>query len=90
IWAFLAIRRLARDELTARRRVGELEVRLNETEAAIAAEAHVLIIWRGREDIPDRVMGSMHGAAHVPASAEELLRFESWLEHDSLDALTES
>ncbi len=89
-WGFLAIRRLARDGLTARRRAAELEVRLNETEAAIAAEAHVLIIWRGRDGIPDRVMGSMHGAAHVPASAEELLHFSAWLEHDSVDALIEA
>ncbi|HUR43541.1 MAG TPA: ATP-binding protein [Aestuariivirga sp.] len=87
-WAFLVIRRLTRDELAARRRAGELEVRLNETEAAIAAEAHVLVIWRGREGAPVRVMGSMHGAANVPASAEDILRFPAWLEHDSVDALS--
>jgi signal transduction histidine kinase len=89
-WAFLVIRRLARDEIGARRRVGELEVRLNQAESAIAAEAHVLIIWRGREAVPDAVMGSMHGAAQVPASSEELLNFASWLEHDSVAALSEA
>jgi len=87
-WAVLAIRRLARDELAARRRAAELEVRLDETEAAIAAEAHVLAIWRGRDGEPDRVMGSMHGAAHVPTNPSDLLHFPGWLEHDSVDALT--
>ena len=90
IWAFLAIRSLARDELTARRRAGELEARLNEAEAAIASEAHVLVIWRGRDGVPDRVMGSMHGAAQVPANAGELLHFPNWLEPDSADALSEA
>ncbi len=89
-WAVLAIRRLSRDDFAARRRAAELEVRLNETEAAIAAEAHVLIIWRGRDGTPDRVMGSMHGAAHVPAAASDLLHFPGWLEPDSVSALMEA
>lgn len=90
IWALLAIRRLSRDGLAARRRAGELEARLNETEAAIASEAHVLVIWRGRDGVPDRVMGSMHGAAQVPANAGEILHFPNWLEPDSADDLSEA
>ena len=86
-WAFAAIRRMAREENAARRRIGELEVRLNDAESAIAAESHVLVIWRGRDGVPDRVVGSMHGAAHIPGDAGDLLRFPSWLEHDSADAL---
>ncbi len=87
LWALVAVRRTAREERNARRRIGELEIRLNEAEAAIAAEAHVLVIWRGRDHVPDQIMGSMHGAAHVPASAGELLNFPGWLERDSADAL---
>ncbi|MGH6907277.1 MAG: ATP-binding protein [Aestuariivirga sp.] len=86
-WAFIAVRRMAGETFRVRRRVGELEIRLNEAETAIAAEAHVLVIWRGRDGIPERVMGSMHGAAQVPAKVEELLQFPAWLEHDSADAL---
>ncbi|MGH6821010.1 MAG: hypothetical protein ACREDU_09145, partial [Methylocella sp.] len=67
VWAFIAVRRMAGETFRVRRRVGELEIRLNEAETAIAAEAHVLVIWRGRDGIPERVMGSMHGAAQVPA-----------------------
>src|SRR5438128_2137018 len=48
LWAFLAIRKLARDELKARQRARELESELNEAEAALSAEPHVLIVWRGR------------------------------------------
>ncbi len=86
-WAVMAVRRMARGETSARRRLADLEVRLNEAEAAIAAEAHVLVIWRGRADRPDRVIGSMHGAAEIPVEVDELLNFPVWLEHDSADAL---
>jgi signal transduction histidine kinase len=86
-WAVYAVRRMARDESQARRRVGELEVRLNEAEAALSAEAHVMIIWRGRGTAPERVIGSMHGTAQVPGDTEALLDFRGWLEHDSAEAL---
>jgi signal transduction histidine kinase len=89
LWAIMAVRRMARDDRNARRRIGELEVRLNETESAIAAEAHVLVIWRGRDHVPEQVMGSMHGAAHVPLTPEELLHFPGWIERDSAGALAE-
>jgi len=87
-WAAYGVRRLARGEAVARRRLGELEIRLNEAEAALAAESHVLVIWRGRDSDPERVIGSMHGAATVPASPAELIDFQAWLEHDSTEALT--
>ena len=90
VWAFFALRRMNRDEGSARRRIAELEVRLNEAEQAIAAEAHVLVIWRGRDGTPDRVLGSMHGAAKVPAAERDLLDFPGWLEADSAAALTQS
>ncbi|MFN4140774.1 ATP-binding protein [Aestuariivirga sp.] len=86
-WALFSVRRMVRDEIAARRRIAELEIRLNEAEAAIAAEAHVLVIWRGRAETPDRVVGSMHGAANVPAEARDLVDFRNWLERDSAAAL---
>ena len=87
LWALVVVRRMARDDALARRRIAELELRLNEVESAIAAEAHVLVIWRGREAAPERVLGSMHGATQVPDNAAALLRFSAWLEHDSADVL---
>ena len=89
-WAFYAVRRMAKDDSNARRRIADLEIRLNEAETAIASEAHVLVIWRGRDDVPERVVGSMHGAAHLPTSPETLLDFGHWLERDSAMALIES
>ena len=48
IWALFVVRKLSRDEAKARRRITELEVELNEAEAALTAEPNILMIWRGR------------------------------------------
>jgi PAS domain-containing protein len=87
-WSVYAVRRMLREEIINRRRIAELEVRLNEAEAAISAECNVLVIWQGRDSAPERVIGSMHGAAQVPKDADALLDFRSWLEHDSAEALS--
>jgi signal transduction histidine kinase len=83
IWAFVVIRKMTRSETRARMRVSELEVRLNEAEAAFAAEAHIMVVWRGKDDKPQRVLGSMYDAVKVPANAADILEFSSWLEPDS-------
>ena len=83
----LSIRRRARAETTYLRRIDELESRLDEAESALAAEAHVMLVWRGREHMPDRLVGSMHGAARVPATLAELADFHGWLDRDSAGAL---
>ncbi|MFO1122890.1 MAG: HAMP domain-containing sensor histidine kinase [Hyphomicrobiales bacterium] len=89
VWALFVIRRMAHDDVSARRRIAELEHQLNEAEAAIAAEAHVLVVWRGRDGAPERVSGSMHGAAAVPTTVGQLLDFSAWLDRDSGPALAE-
>ena len=83
VWAFLVIRKLGRSENNARLRVNELEVRLNEAESAFAAEAHVMVVWHGKQDRPNRIIGSMYGSAKVPATVEDMLNFPVWLEADS-------
>lgn len=88
-WALFAIRRMAKDDHAARRRIAELEIKLNEAEVAIAAEAHVLVVWQGRDDVPQRTVGSMRGAAQVPEDVEGLLDFTEWLDRDSADALSD-
>jgi signal transduction histidine kinase len=90
VWAIYSVRRMAKDDQANRRRIVDLEIRLNEAETALAAEAHVLVIWKGRDDQPDRIVGSMHGAARVPESPEALLDFGHWLERDSAIAIIES
>jgi signal transduction histidine kinase len=89
--AFILTRRMLRrlGGSSARRRIADLEARLNEAETAIAAEAHVLVIWRGKTALPDRVLGSMHGAATLPETPEALIDFASWLDRDSASALTD-
>ena len=89
--AFILTRRMLRrlGGSAARRRIADLEARLNEAETAIAAEAHVLVIWRGKTALPDRVLGSMHGAATLPETPAALIDFPSWLDRDSASALSD-
>lgn len=86
-WAFYGMRRRAKADAAQRRRIADLEVRLNEAETALAAEAHVLLIWRGRDAMPDRMTGSMHGAADLPATIPDIADFRRWLDRDSASAL---
>ncbi|WP_395661826.1 ATP-binding protein [Aestuariivirga sp.] len=84
-----ALRRRTREAASAQRRVAELETRLDESESALAAEAHVMLIWRGRDHMPDRLVGSMHGAASMPSALGEVADFRKWLDRDSAGALIE-
>jgi signal transduction histidine kinase len=87
LWAFFVIRRLIRDDVAARRRIVELEGEINEAEAALRAEPHLLLIWRGRNTEPDRIIGDMRDTAKVPAQRETLLDYAVWLEPESASAL---
>ena len=87
IWAFRVIRKLSQGENRARQRVNELEIRLNEAETAFAAEAHVMVVWRGKEEFPSRIIGSMYGSAKVPTAVAEMLNFPAWLEADSSNVI---
>ena len=42
-------RRLSKREKASRQKLGDMEIRLNEAEAVLSAETHVLVIWRGRD-----------------------------------------
>jgi signal transduction histidine kinase len=90
IWAIFVIRRLTRDEARARRRITELEVALNEAEAALAAEPNILMIWRGRAAEPARIAGDMRGTVAVPQDVSMLLDFPRWLEAESAATLAEA
>jgi PAS domain-containing protein len=87
-WSLLVVRRMLARLAVAQRRIGELEGLLNETEAALTAEPNLLIVWRGRDERPDRVCGDMRGTADVPQDHEALVRFERWLEPDSAASLS--
>lgn len=90
IAALYRMRKLARSETAARRRVATLEYQLNEAEAAINSEAQVMLTWRGREDTPTRLIGSMHGLVKMPATLVDVMDFSGWLEADSADILGEN
>ena len=81
------IRKLQRSEYASRKRLGDIEHQLNEAEAAIQSEAQILLTWRGREALPDRLFGSMHGLVKMPTTLAEVIEFSTWLEPDSASML---
>jgi signal transduction histidine kinase len=89
-WAFVAIRKLIRQARDAKQRVAELEILLNDSEVALAAEPHILIVWRGRDSEPERISGDMRGTVAVPAAREKLLDFADWFEAESAAAIQDA
>lgn len=87
--AVLSLRRSRLALADALRRKGQLEVELNEFETALRSDTQILMVWRSGSVLPDRVSGSLHGAAEVPESAAEAAHFEHWLESDSFSELSE-
>lgn len=87
--AVLSLRRTRGALAEMQRRKGQLEFELNEIETAFKSDAQILMVWRSRALLPDRVAGSMHGAADVPETLSEAAHFETWLEPDSLAELSE-
>ncbi len=87
--AYARIRTLRRRETEARARIGQLEFLLNEAEVAQHAEAHLLLTWRDRNEMPERMSGNMHGSIRTPTDIAGLMDFESWLEPDSAVMLRE-
>ena len=73
----------------AKRRLGEVEYQLNEAEAALQSESQILLTWPSGASMPERIVGTLHGAAKIPADIPALLSFQSWLEHDSAAHLQE-
>ena len=67
----------------ARKRMGQLELDLNEVETALYSESQILLAWRSGSINPDRVTGSLHGQAQIPQSNEAIADFASWLEADA-------
>jgi signal transduction histidine kinase len=71
-------------------RVAELELLLNEAETSLLSEPQVLMLWRDGGAMPERVINNMRGTARVPDTAEALASFDTWLERDSLAALSQA
>jgi signal transduction histidine kinase/PAS domain-containing protein len=90
VWAIIVVRKLYATERRARDRIIELEADLNDAEAALTAEPNILMIWRGRDGAPERIVGDMRGTAKVPSEKSDLMHFELWLEAESAHALTSS
>jgi signal transduction histidine kinase len=79
-WAWYARAAATRLAAIERERAHDLEARLDEAQALIAAEPHLLFVWHGNTPEPLRVGGDLPDAQGVPESAEERVDFASWLE----------
>jgi signal transduction histidine kinase len=73
---------------TAKRRLSEVEYQLNQAETALQSESQILFTWSGSDAEPDRMVGTMHGAAKLPETIAALMDFPGWLERDSAERLT--
>ena len=89
-FASLAVVRLRRKLQAERARVADLELLLNEAEVSLLSEPQVLVIWRGADAKPERLINNMRGTAQVPPQSNEVLAFADWLERDSHAGLTAS
>jgi hypothetical protein len=82
--------RMAKDEYAARRRIADLEIRLNEAESALASEAHVCssgkaaTTCRSASWAPCMVRHACH------ETPRNWLDFRRWVERDSAGALVEA
>jgi signal transduction histidine kinase len=85
--ALYKLRKTKQSEIIARQRLGELEHHLNEAEAAIHSEPQLMLSWRGRDETPDRLIGTMHGIVQVPNSLIDVMNYQGWLETDSATLL---
>lgn len=88
-WAVLGRYASIQVEEETAARAAELEARLNEAEALIAAEPHLLYIWTGAEADPYRVGGSLPDVKGVPQDTETQIRFAKWLEVASSETLSQ-
>lgn len=83
-------RKLKKSEESAKRRLIELERQLNESEAAIESEPQIMVTWRGRNTLPERMIGKIHDVSGVPETLVEIVEFRNWLEADSATILYEA
>jgi signal transduction histidine kinase len=90
VLALINLKRARTQLQQTRRRLGDLEADLNVVEAALKAEAQVLLVWQGQSPAPQRMAGELHGAADVPRDIAVLADFPQWLEPDSAREATEN
>ena len=83
------MRSLSANLQVAKRHLGEVEFQLNESQSALQSESQVLLTWSGTSDQPERMVGTMHGAASIPDTIAGVLEFQSWLERDSASRMAQ-
>ena len=88
-WALLTRYSSMRGEAVARLRSTELEQRLSETETLLAAEPHLLFIWKGNDPMPYRLGGSLPDVKGIPEKHEDWVYFPKWLDIPSAETLAQ-
>ncbi len=90
VWALRVVRKLSRNQASARNDLKIIEARLNEAEAVLNAEPGILIVWRGRQELPKTITGDMFDAVKVPTQQSQLLDFAFWLSSESAETLQDN
>ncbi|VAW02170.1 FIG056333: sensor [hydrothermal vent metagenome] len=90
VWALRVVRKLSFSETTTRQKLKDVEGRLNEAEAIMDAEPGILIVWRGRGDVPQTITGDMYDAVKIPSQQDQLLDFSLWLTSESAETLRDN
>ncbi len=88
-WAVFSRHAIVQSEEEAQARAADLEQRLHEAEALLAAEPHLLFIWTGNAPVPDRVGGTLPDVKGVPADPADQIYFAKWLEISSSETLSQ-
>ena len=88
-WAVFSRHNSVLAEAEALTRAADLEQRLHEAEALLAAEPHLLFIWSGNAAVPDRVGGSLPDVKDVPTDPADQIYFAKWLEVASSETLSQ-
>ncbi len=88
-WAWLSRAAATRTARRETARALEFEARLNDAEALIASEPHLLFLWNGNTAQPDRVGGALPDMRGVPELREDQSNFAKWLEVSSAETLSQ-
>ena len=88
-WAVFSRHAIVQSEEEAQSRAADLEQRLHEAEALLAAEPHLLFVWTGNDPLPDRVGGTLPDVKGIPSDPADQIYFAKWLEVSSSETLSQ-
>ncbi len=87
-FSFRHYRKLKQSDEAVRRKLIDVERLLNEAEAVIESDPQIMVTWRGRNDLPERIIGKIPEIAGIPTAPSDLADCSVWLDGDSANILS--